>query len=217
MKTYHAKISSKVVVRRRIAAAIVLTLVVAVIVLLTLLLKASPRNSDPEYLHEVQIPNWISVQYIDMDAGNARNGALLEEINGIVVHYVANPGTSAERNRSYFNNKGTTVFAHFIVGLEGEIIQCAPLYERSAASNNRNIDTISIEVCHPDESGIFTQPTYDALVRLCAWLSAECNFKQDDIIRHYDVTGKLCPKYFVEHEDAWKQFKTAVMKEKKQF
>ena len=28
----------------------------------------------------------------------------------------------------------------------------------------------------------------------------------DDVIRHYDVTGKKCPLYFVEHEDAWEQF-----------
>ena len=27
------------------------------------------------------------------------------------------------------------------------------------------------------------------------------------MIRHYDVTGKMCPKYYVEHEDAWLVFK----------
>ena len=26
------------------------------------------------------------------------------------------------------------------------------------------------------------------------------------VIRHYDVTGKICPKYYVEHEDAWDTF-----------
>ena len=31
-----------------------------------------------------------------------------------------------------------------------------------------------------------------------------------NVIRHYDVTGKICPKYFVEHEDAWEQFKSDV-------
>lgn len=29
----------------------------------------------------------------------------------------------------------------------------------------------------------------------------------EDVIRHYDVTGKNCPKYYVEHQDAWEQFK----------
>ena len=40
--------------------------------------------------------------------------------------------------------------AHFLIGLEGEIIQCIPLNEKSSATNDRNRDTISIEVCHPD-------------------------------------------------------------------
>lgn len=31
---------------------------------------------------------------------------------------------------------------------------------------------------------------------------------EEDVIRHYDVTGKNCPKYYVEHEDAWETFKT---------
>ncbi len=29
---------------------------------------------------------------------------------------------------------------------------------------------------------------------------------EENVIRHYDVTEKICPKYFVEHEDAWEQF-----------
>ena len=30
------------------------------------------------------------------------------------------------------------------------------------------------------------------------------------MIRHYDVTGKICPKWFTEHPDAWEQFKQDV-------
>ena len=29
---------------------------------------------------------------------------------------------------------------------------------------------------------------------------------RDRVIRHYDVTGKLCPLYFVEHLEAWEAF-----------
>ena len=38
------------------------------------------------------------------------------------------------------------------------------------------------------------------------------NLTMDNVIRHYDVTGKDCPKYFVEHEDAWNAFKEDVAK-----
>ena len=37
-----------------------------------------------------------------------------------------------------------------------------------------------------------------------------------DVVRHYDINGKLCPKYYVDNEDAWVQFKKdvdAAMKE----
>ena len=43
-----------------------------------------------------------------------------------------------------------------------------------------------------------------------AWLCDEYGLKKEDIIRHYDVTGKLCPKYFVEHKKEWKKFKNNV-------
>ncbi|MDF2586456.1 MAG: hypothetical protein K0S41_297 [Anaerocolumna sp.] len=138
----------------------------------------------------------------------------LKKVNSIVIHYTANPGTTAENNRNYFENlrikKETSASAHYIIGLDGEIVQCIPLNEISFASNDRNIDTISIECCHPDETGKFNNETYDSLVSLVAWLCYEYDLEKEDIIRHYDVTGKCCPRYFVEHEDAWKDFKNDV-------
>ena len=151
------------------------------------------------------VPDYVDVQLIGL-IGTARGGRALEEVRGIVVHYVGNPGTSAQANRNYFANIGTQVCSHFVIGLDGEIIQCVPLDERSAASNERNRDTISIEVCHPDESGQFNDATYASLVKLTAWLCTEFELTADDVIRHYDVTGKLCPLYYVENEDAWESF-----------
>ena len=34
-----------------------------------------------------------------------------------------------------------------------------------------------------------------------------------DIIRHYDVTGKECPKYFVDYENEWNLFKAQVKRQ----
>lgn len=138
----------------------------------------------------------------------------LKKVNGIVIHYTANPGSTAENNRDYFeglkDSHATYASSHYIIGLEGEIIQCIPLDEVAYASNERNEDTISIEVCHEDETGKFNKKTRQSLVKLTAWLCGEYNLKEEDIIRHYDVTGKCCPKYYVEHEDKWIQFKTEV-------
>ena len=79
------------------------------------------------------------------------------------------------------------------------------------ASNTRNSDTVSIEVCHPDETGEFSPVTYDRTVELTAWLCRE--FRLDpsqDVIRHYDVTGKICPKYYVDNPEAWDDFRADV-------
>ena len=43
-----------------------------------------------------------------------------------------------------------------------------------------------------------------------SWLCKKFDLTEKDVIRHYDVTGKICPKYFVEDEDAWNQFRSDV-------
>ena len=160
-------------------------------------------------LETLEVPSSVDVQIIDID-GASRRGTSLSDINDIVIHYVGNPGTSAQANRNWYANPSSNVSSHFIVGLKGEIIQCIPLHEKSSASNHRNSDTISIEVCHPDASGKFNAATYDSLVDLTAWLVKSCGLTVDNVIRHYDVTGKECPRYYVRNEDAWNQFKADV-------
>ena len=150
-------------------------------------------------------PDWVDQQIINVD-GNSRRGVMLDGVRNIVIHYVGNPGTTAQQNRDYYANSSSEVSSHFVIGLNGEIIQCIPLHEKSSASNHRNKDTISIEVCHPDESGKFTDAAYQSLVKLTAWLCEVCDLDSNDVIRHYDITGKQCPLYFVTHEDAWKKF-----------
>ena len=158
---------------------------------------------------ELVLPDWVDEQLIHKHT-TARTGIKLNDIKNIVIHYVGNPNTTAQNNRDYFDKNDTTVSSHFVVGLEGEIIQCVPLFERSAASNERNKDTISIEVCHPDETGEYNEDTYESVVKLTAWLLNEFSLDENDIIRHYDITGKICPKYYVENEDEWEKLKEDV-------
>ena len=51
----------------------------------------------------------------------------------------------------------------------------------------------------------------DSCVHLAAYLAARYDIDREHIIRHYDVTGKECPLYYVEHEDKWEEFKDDVM------
>lgn len=166
----------------------------------------SRRNAVPM---NIKVPDYVDVQLIDID-GEARRGVKLEAINDIVIHYVGNPGTTAKQNRDYFNNPDVHVSSHFVIGLDGEVIQCVPLFEKSSASNDRNRDTISIEVCHPSEDGKFTDASYASLISLTAWLCDTYHLDEDNVIRHGDVIEKNCPKYYMEHEDAWEQLKADV-------
>lgn len=124
----------------------------------------------------------------------SRPGIATDGVRGVVVHYTANPGSTAQNNRDYFESLKDTgenqVSSNFIIGLDGEIIQCIPTNEIAYASNNRNNDTVSIECCHPDESGAFQEVTYQSLVELVAFLCGKFNLTMDNVIRHYDVTGK---------------------------
>ena len=155
----------------------------------------------------------IDVELLDVNE-YSRPGIALEQVNSIVIHYTANPGSSAMANRDYFEGlkdaHTTKASSHFIVGLDGEVVQCIPTTEIAYASNNRNADTISIECCHPDETGKFNEATYDSAVKLSAWLCVRFGLTSENVIRHYDVTGKNCPKYYVENPDAWIQMKSDI-------
>lgn len=166
----------------------------------------------------VAVPDYVEQDLLPVNEWS-RPGLPLEEINGVVIHYVGNPGTSAQANRNYFaslssGEEGTYASSHFIVGLEGEVIQCVPLTEIAYASNERNGDTVGIEVCHPDDTGAFSDLTYARVVELTAWLCGTFRLDPEkDVIRHYDVSGKRCPLYFVDHPEAWDQFRADVARE----
>lgn len=174
-------------------------------------------------LKTVRMPQWVEEDFLEPNP-YSRPQTEMKKVNGIVIHYVANPGTTARQNRNYFNSlkdqtgdKKISASSHFMIGLKGEVIEEIPIYEVAyATSKEKNVDTISIECCHPDETGKFNQDTYDSAVKLTAWLCKKLGLTEKDVIRHYDATGKDCPRYFVAHEDAWKKFLKDVKAARKQ-
>lgn len=144
----------------------------------------------------------------------SRPSIKLDRVTKIAVHYVGNPKSTAKNNRDYFENLKNTheryVSAHFIIGLEGEIIQCIPTDEWSYCTNQANGYSISIECCHPDNTGKFHKATEDSLTELCTYLCRKFGLTTDDIIRHYDVTGKHCPLWYVSHPEDFMALKDKV-------
>lgn len=145
----------------------------------------------------------------------SRPGTKTDAIEYVVIHYLGNPKTTAQENHDYFESlkdlKDVSMSANFVVGIEGEIIECVPPGEIAYASNSMNHLSVSIENCHLDESGRFTEATYESCVQLTAYLVDQYDLKRENIIRHYDVTGKECPLYYVENEDKWEAFRDDVM------
>ena len=175
--------------------------------------ETEPVIADTEQEFFVPRP-YIDEQLLSINEWS-RPGKKIKRLDYIVIHYLANPGTTAQENRDYFESlkdlKNVSMSANYVIGIEGEIIHCVPDDEVAYASNKANSYSISIENCHVDKSGKLTDKTYTSLVDLTAYLSERYGVDRDHIIRHYDVTGKECPKYFVDHPDKWEAFLDDVM------
>ncbi len=148
----------------------------------------------------------------------SRSGEKQNKIQYIVIHWVGNANTSALANRNYFGNlkntHKTSASAHYIIGLNGEIIRCIPENEVAfhSGSYKRNRNSIGIENCHPDWNGKFNDATYNSLVELCADICKRYGINVNNIIRHYDATGKECPKYYVKNSKEWEKLKEDIAK-----
>ncbi|KAI4453065.1 atp-binding cassette sub-family b [Holotrichia oblita] len=143
------------------------------------------------------------------------------KITKIAVHYVGNAGSSALANRNYFeslkvgvkNSSGDFIYAssHYIIGLQGEIIQCVPEDEIAYCTNQANSYSISIENCHPAPDGKFNDKTNASLIELCADICIRYELDPiNDMIRHFDVNGKKCPLYHVNNPEEWDKLKKSV-------
>lgn len=150
----------------------------------------------------------------------------LKQVTKIALHYVGDKGASALAIRNYFESlkigksyvsNGNTVYryasSHYVIGLKGEVIQCLPENEWSYCTNSANSYSLSIEVCHPEWDGKYTEKTYNTMVELCADLCMKYKLNPiADLIRHFDVTKKICPRWFVDNPNEWIIFKDKVKK-----
>lgn len=160
----------------------------------------------------------------------SRPGTKLRDVRGIVIHWTANPGSSALANRNYFNNlndkQKTYASAHFIIDINGSIIQALPLDELAYHVGSKtytdltknkfksngviapNYHTIGIELCHPDLTGKFTSDTLDALKQLLNKLLIYFKLGIGDVYTHQEIVGwKDCPRWFVNNPQEYKKFK----------
>ena len=167
----------------------------------------------------------------------SRPGYKLLSVSKLIVHYVGNPSTTAAQNVRYFNNlkdqdslkdNQRYASAHYVLDNK-EIIQCVPDDERAyhvgsrtytdyalSISSYPNARMIGIEYCHPDETGKPETKTYDNLIHLLYKLCIKYNLDPlKDIDRHFDITNKHCPAYYVDNSEAFTKLKLDVREQMK--
>lgn len=148
-------------------------------------------------------------------------------IKYIVIHYVGATG-GAEANCRYYASKYIGASAHYYVGFGGEIWQsvedgdiawhCGAKAYRHPKCRNSN--SIGIELCVRNKGSqaaesrdwYFEEATVTAAIELTRELMEKYGVPAERVIRHYDVTGKICPNPYVYNHTAhtWEAFKAAL-------
>lgn len=140
----------------------------------------------------------------------------------IVVHYVGATG-GAEANCRYFQKTYRGASAHYFVGHKGEVWQCVEDKDiawhcganKYKHANCRNTNSIGIEMCCRQNSAngtwYFEDATVNATIVLIKELMQKYNIPASNVIRHYDVTGKVCPEPYVRDTAAWNTFKSSLV------
>jgi N-acetylmuramoyl-L-alanine amidase len=150
----------------------------------------------------------------------SRPGIPLRTIRKIVCHWTANPGASAAAHVRYFGQTLANqnpyddipdryASAHIFVD-KTEAVLVIPLNEVAYHAGPANTYSIGVEMC-VEEDGNFHPDTVERTAKivaeLCDWYGLD---PIRDVIRHYDVTGKICPKPYVIDPWAWQAFRQKV-------
>lgn len=151
-------------------------------------------------------------------------------IKYIVIHYVGALG-GALANVNYYSSGYRGASAHYFVGHSGEIYQMiedkdiawhcgAREYKHPEC---RNANSIGIEMCVRNKGSqedssrdwYFEKETVASTIELVKYLMKRYNIEADHVLRHYDVTGKICPNPYVLNHTAhtWDEFKSKLSEE----
>lgn len=152
----------------------------------------------------------------------------LGKIKYIVIHYTANDGDSDEGNGNYFANNIVKASAHYFVDGDSVTQSVPDDYIAWAVGGSKysdcnktgggklygqctNTNSISIELCDEVRNGRsdFSPATIENAIDLTKTLMAKYNIDINHVIRHFDVTGKPCPKPFVDNS-TWEEFKNKI-------
>ena len=170
----------------------------------------------------------VQIQSIPANRSNYGDKRSLSNIKYIVIHYTANDGDTAKGNGNYFKNNIVKASAHYFVD-DDTIVQSVPDdYAAWSVGGSKysdcgrtgggkwygkctNSNSISVELCDTVKNGIsdFSESTVRNAVELVHSLMGQYGIDTEHVIRHFDVTGKICPKPYIVGA-AWQGFKNMI-------
>lgn len=126
----------------------------------------------------------------------------------ITIHWIGPfPGQTPDIVRNFWIQSGGEASAHYIIK-DDECMQCWPdgkiAWHAGCSAGNKT--SIGIEVIPCNVAGEFSEKSIKTLKELIA------TFPKMPIIRHYDWTGKDCPKYYLDTQK-WKELLAKISKE----
>lgn len=168
------------------------------------------------------------VKFLQANPKNYTVSDSTDRIKYLVMHYVGAVG-SAQANLNYYANNVVKASAHYYVDFNGDVYQSvldkdiawhcgAKAYVHPEC---RNQNSISIEMCvrnkgdmsNTSKDWYFEEATVISAIKLAKVLMTKYNIPIDHVIRHYDVTGKICPNPYVYNHTQfiWSDFKAGLV------
>ena len=137
-------------------------------------------------------------------------------IKYIVLHYTANQNGTAKNHADYIGRSDVGASAHYFVDNNSiyQVIEddCGAwqVGDGHGAYGITNTNSIGIEMCCMDNNCQISAQTEANALELTKYLMNKYNIDINHVVRHFDVTGKHCPAYFMD-EQAWTSFKNRLV------
>ena len=165
----------------------------------------------------------MDIRKYPANAGNVGGTRAASGIRYIVIHYTGNDGDTAMNGAEYYAGTVVKTSAHYFVDAN-EIVQsvddlrvawavggkkypsCPQTGGGTMYGKCKNVNSISIELCDAKKDGVYapSAKTVAQALELTKALMKKYNIPASNVIRHFDVTGKLCPAYWSNRENAGK-------------